>query len=69
MRTLVILSTILLLATAASAQIPGSPIKFYGGIGFSSPTDPVDFSDNYDKTYHAMLGIGFNIFPKKNRAT
>jgi opacity protein-like surface antigen len=64
MRAIVILSTILLLAAGASAQVPSSPIKFYGGIGFSNPSDPISFSDSYDKTYHAMVGIGFNIMPK-----
>ena len=64
MRLISIVTIVFLIAASASAQVPGNPIKFYGGIGFSSPTDPVDFSDNFDKTYHAMLGIGFNIFPK-----
>ena len=59
----VVLTLTILLAGAASAQV-GSPIKIYGGVGFSNPSDPVDFSDDYKRSSHFLLGIGYSFFPK-----
>lgn len=60
--TLTITLVLVMLAGMASAQSP-IPVKFYGGVGISSPMKPVDFEKFYKRGFNGMLGVSLPVFP------
>ncbi len=54
---------IVVMAVAASAQVPSKPFNIYGGGGLTLPNQPTDFKDAYKTGFHGFAGLGLNFSP------
>ncbi|MDH3892268.1 MAG: outer membrane beta-barrel protein [candidate division Zixibacteria bacterium] len=62
MKAITTLTTILILATTVSAQLP-SPIKVYAGGGLSIQHKPPTFDGWYKIGWHMTTGVGYSVAP------
>ncbi|MCH7946586.1 MAG: outer membrane beta-barrel protein [candidate division Zixibacteria bacterium] len=63
-KTLLTIVALFIFSSLAMAQIPSSPISFYGGGALSVPSSPSGFSDGWKTGYHGFAGVGFSVAPK-----
>ena len=63
-KTLLTIVALFIFSSLAMAQIPSSPISFYGGGALSVPSAPSGFSDGWKTGYHGFAGVGFSVAPK-----
>ncbi len=63
-KVLLTITIVFVFSSMALAQVPSSPISFYGGGALSVPSSPSTFSDSWKTGYHGFVGVGFDVAPK-----
>ena len=63
-KVLLTVAAVLVMSSLAMAQLPSSPVSFYGGGALSVPSGPSSFSDSWKTGYHGFVGVGFDVAPK-----
>ena len=63
-KVLLTVVAVLVMSSLAMAQLPSSPVSFYGGGALSVPSSPSGFSDGWKTGYHGFAGVGFSVAPK-----
>lgn len=63
-KVLLTVAAVLVMSSLAMAQLPSSPVSFYGGGALSVPSGPSSFTDSWKTGYHGFVGVGFSVAPK-----